>query len=416
MPAAHRGESAREVRASAPRPMLIDDRFTAVAARFFTMFRRKSQGGGALSVYWHGEPVLDIWSGWADDDRRWQSDTISLSYSTSKGVAATVANRLIESGVLDLDTPVAEYWPEFAANGKGDITVRDVLRHRAGLQRVRELVPTVDDQLDHDTVAAALAAAAPDPMRLRASGYHAINFGTLVAEIAQRATGRDFPDILRTELLEPLGDNDFWFGVPRQQRHRIARLSPRLGVGRVPMDRLIAPFAPVPQLRSARSAVYDGWADLSIGPRAYDAMMPGWNGAFTARALGKMYGALANDGVAGHRRLFRPETTAAIAEMPLNSRYDYVLGAAPQFARGYHRAIVGTRLTRRAFGHFGIGGSGAMAIPGDALSVAFTTNRLGYPVMTLGDHRLPLLAALAQRAARTAAESPGAASEYEQAV
>ncbi|MBL1078575.1 beta-lactamase family protein [Nocardia sp. 2] len=395
--------------------MLIDDRFTAVAARFFTMFRRKSQGGGALSVYLHGEPVLDIWSGWAAPDRRWQADTLALSYSTSKGVAATVANRLIESGVLELDAPVATYWPEFAANGKADITVRDILTHRAGLQRVRGLVPTIDDQLDHDTVAAALAAAAPDPMRLRASGYHAINFGTLVAEVAQRATGRDFRDILRTELAEPLGDNDFWFGVPREHRHRIAQLSPRLGIARIGMDRLIAPFAPVPQLRSARSAVFDGWADLSVGRRPYDAMMPGWNGTFTARSLAKMYGALANDGLAGHRRLFHAETTADIARMPLNSRYDYVLGAAPQFARGYHRAIVGTRLTRRAFGHFGIGGSGGIAIPGDGLSIAFVTNHLGYPVMTLGDHRLPLLAALAQRAARTAAASPATAPRFEQA-
>lgn len=118
---------------------------------------------------------------------------MALAYSTGKGVAATVAHRLIERGLLALDEPVASYWPEFAANGKGTITVREVLNHRAGLQRTRGLLDDPDGMLDHDTLAAALAAAAPDPLRLRASGYHGLTFGTLVAEIAQRATGLPFP-------------------------------------------------------------------------------------------------------------------------------------------------------------------------------------------------------------------------------
>ncbi|MEV6066719.1 serine hydrolase domain-containing protein [Nocardia sp. NPDC052001] len=400
---------------SATTSMVIDDRFTGVAARFFRMFRRRGQGGGALSVYLHGEPVVDVWAGWAAPDRRWRGDTIALSYSTGKGVAATVANRLIESGVLALDAPVATYWPEFAANGKGDITIQDVLSHRAGLQRIRGLLPDAHELLDHDRVAAAIAASAPDPMRLRASGYHAITFGTLIAEIAQRATGRDFRDVLRTELAEPLGDNDFWFGVPEHQRDRVATLGPRLGIARIPMDTLIAPFAAVRQVRSARGAVYDGWADMTTGPLPYDAMMPGWNGTFTARALGKMYGALANDGQLGHRRLLNPETAAAIARMPANSRYDYVLGAAPQFARGYHRAIVGTKLTRRAFGHFGLGGSGGIAIPTLGLSIGFVTNHLGSIPTSVADTRLPFLAASAQRAAMAAAETIPAADRYAEA-
>ncbi|MFI6368217.1 serine hydrolase domain-containing protein [Nocardia sp. NPDC050630] len=386
--------------AGVPGHMLVDDRFTAVAAKFFAMFRRKSQGGGALAVYLHGEPVLDIWAGWADSDRRWRADSMALSYSTGKGVTATVAHRLIERGVLDLDAAVADYWPEFAAQGKGDITIREVLNHRAGLQRTRGLVADSDELLDHDAVAAAMAASAPDPLRLRASGYHGLTFGTLVAEIAQRATGRDFTDLVRSELRDPLGENDFWFGVPENQRQRLARLSPRLGIARVPFDTLIAPFASVKVMNSARGAVYDGWADMTLGMRPYDAMMPGWNGVFTARAIAKMYGAISNDGLVGNRRLLGSETTRRIAEMPPNSRYDYVLGAAPHFALGYHRAIVGTRLTRQALGHFGIGGSGGIANPGLGLGIGFITNHLGNHAMSLGDARLPFLAALAERAAR----------------
>ncbi|WP_378738530.1 serine hydrolase domain-containing protein [Nocardia brasiliensis] len=396
--------------------MLIDDRFTAVAAKFFAMFRRKRQGGGAFAVYLNGAPVLDIWAGWADSDRRWRADTMALSYSTGKGVAATVVHRLAERGVLDYDAPVATYWPEFAANGKADITVRDVLNHRAGLQRTRGLLDDPADLLDHDAMAAAIAASAPDPLRLRASGYHGLTFGTLVAEIAQRATGRGFPEVVRTELAEPLGDNDFWFGVAPHQRHRLAKLSPRLGIARVPFDRMIAPFASLRAVHSARGAVYDGWADMTLGQQPYDAMMPGWNGVFTARSLAKMYGAIANDGMVGHRRLLRPETTRLIAQMPPNGRFDYVLGAAPHFALGYHRGIVGTRLTRRALGHFGIGGSGALAMPGLRLSVAFVTNHLGNHAMSLGDARLPVLAALSQRAARGVKDTGGLPDSLDVAV
>lgn len=382
--------------------MIVDDRFTAVAAKFFSIFRRPRAGGGAFAVFLDGEPVLDIWSGWADTGRRWRADTMALSYSTSKGVAATVINCLADRGILDYDTPVAEYWPEFAANGKGDITLRDVLRHRAGLQRMRGLLDDPEDLLDHAKVAAAIAAQAPDPLRYKASGYHGLNFGTIVAEIAQRATGRSFTDLVRTELAEPLGDNDFWFGVPEHERHRVARLSRRLGIGMVPFDRVVRMGSRVRALDAARSAIYDGWTDMSIGDKPYDAMMPGWNGVFTARSLAKMYGALANDGVVGHRRLLRKEATDRIAEMPPNSRYDYVLGGPPHFALGYHRAIVGATLTRKAFGHFGIGGSGGIAIPSTGIGIGFVTNNLGYPVMTLGDARLPTLAAMTHRAARAA--------------
>lgn len=384
-----------------PGHMLIDDRFTTVAAKFFSMFRRRSQGGGALAVYFEGKPVLDIWAGWAGPHRRWHADTMALSYSTGKGVAATVAHRLIERGVLELDAPVATYWPEFAANGKADITIRDLLNHRAGLQGIRNLAAD-DDLLEHSTVAAALAAATPDPLRLRASGYHGLTFGTLIAEVAQRATGRGFPEVVRSELAKPLDEYDFWFGVPEHQRHRLAQLGPRLGVARIPVDRMLAPLASMPRARSARSAIYDGWADMTIGQRPYDAMMPGWNGVFTARALAKMYGAIGNDGMVGRRRLLRPETTKMIAEMRPNSRFDYVLGAPPQFALGYHRAIVGTRLTRHALGHFGIGGSGAIVFPRLGVSVGFITNRLGNLAMSLGDARLPMLAAATEQAARAA--------------
>jgi CubicO group peptidase (beta-lactamase class C family) len=136
-------------------------------------------------------------------------------------VAATVIHRLVDRGLIGYDRPVAEYWPEFAAAGKEFITVRELMNHRAGLQRVRGLI-TGDGFLDHDTTAAALASARPDPRRLRSQGYHTVTFGALVVELAQRVTGASFPDLVQAELGLPLGDEDFWFRVPAEQRHRIA--------------------------------------------------------------------------------------------------------------------------------------------------------------------------------------------------
>ncbi|MFI1917400.1 serine hydrolase domain-containing protein [Nocardia sp. NPDC020380] len=389
-----------------PSAMFVDDRFIGVAAKFFALFGPPRKGGGAVAVYLHGEPVVDIWAGFAAPGRRWQRDTMAMAYSTGKGVAATVLHRLADRGLIDYDAAVADYWPEFAANGKAGITVRDVLRHRAGLQQIRGLLPDKADLLDHDAVAAALAVSAPDPLRYKASGYHAITFGTLVAEICQRVTGRDFRDLVRQELAVPLGESDFWFGVPVHERGRLAKLGPRMSVAKLPVDGLLGIAAAVPPLRSLRGVLYDGMLNSAqVSDTVYDAMMPGWNGVFTARSLARMYGAIANDGLVGNQRLLRSDTAARIAEMPFNSKYDYVLGGPPNHSLGYHRAIVGTHIRRDALGHFGIGGSGAMAMPRLGLSIAFVTNHLGNMVSTLGDARLPVLAAIAARAARELPET-----------
>ncbi len=156
--------------AQARTEMLVHPQFLPLADRFFSMYRHPHNGGGALVAYVHGEKVLDVWAGYADRDRRWDSDTVSLSFSTGKGVASTVTHRLAERGIVDYDTPVAAYWPEFGAAGKGEITIRDVLTHRAGLHKVRGLVPGRTGLLDYETVVEALAAAAPDPRRRRGPG------------------------------------------------------------------------------------------------------------------------------------------------------------------------------------------------------------------------------------------------------
>lgn len=404
---------------TAPREMLVDPRFIRLADQFFGMFSQPARGGGALTVYLDGRPVVDIWAGWADKGRRWNGETIALTFSTGKGVASTVVHRLAERGLIGYDTPVAEYWPEFAAHGKDDITVRDVLSHRAGLHRVRGLVPGREGILNYDKVVRALAESPPDPRRIRTSGYHAITFGWLVAEIVQRVTGAAFIEVVRNEIADPLGLDEFWFRVPESERRRIARIFRPLSPPGIRWNTASSVLSWVRPVRGlAEAGMPESFDELVRDPRVHDAVMPGWNGVFSARALARMYGALANGGVvytdqpegvrgigaSGQERVvrfLRPETIETIGRVQPTESRDYVLGVPIRFTLGYHRPVLmAKQQPRKAFGHYGMGGSGAYADPELGMSIAFVTNRLGGAVTALGDARLARLAATAQATVR----------------
>ncbi|WP_345494676.1 serine hydrolase domain-containing protein [Nocardia callitridis] len=389
--------------------MLLDPRFTRLADQFFGIFHHHGHGGGALALYLDGHPVLDIW---ADEQRRWDGDTVVLAFSTGKGVASTALHRVAERGLIDYEAPVAHYWPEFAANGKHDITVHDVLAHRAGLHRVRGLVPGREGILDYEAVVSALAASEPDPRRIHASGYHAITFGWLVAEIVRRATGKEFIEVVRTEIAEPLGMDEFWFRVPESERSRLAAITRNLGPPGIRWNTASSVLSRVRPIRGlAEAGMPEGFDELVRDPRVHDAVMPGWNGVFTARALARMYGALANDGLVhpdnagvGPRssvRLLRQETIETINRTQFADGRDYVLGLPLRFTLGYHRPVLmAKQQPRNAFGHYGVGGSGAYADPELGMSIAFVTNRLGNAITALGDARLAKLAATATNTVR----------------
>lgn len=399
-----------------PREMLVDPRFVRLADHFFGMFTQPTRGGGALAIYLDGRPVVDIWAGWAGKDRRWNGDNVALTFSTGKGVATTVVHRLAERGLIDYDTPVATYWPEFSAHGKEDITVRDVLSHRAGLHRVRGLVPGREGILDYDAVVAALAESPADPRRIRTSGYHAITFGWLVAEIVQRATGDRFTDLVRREIAEPLGYDEFWFQVPASERYRIAKIFPHLSPPGIRWNTASSVLSWVRPVRGlAEAGMPENFDELVRDPRVHDAVMPGWNGVFSARALARMYGALANGGRVealapgrggpgiGAVQFLKPETIELVNQTQRADSRDYVLGLPLKFTLGYHRPVVMSKQQpRNAFGHYGLGGSGAYADPDLGMSIAFVTNRLGNAVTALGDARLARLAAITSNIARRA--------------
>ncbi|MDV2478357.1 beta-lactamase family protein [Rhodococcus zopfii] len=388
-----------------PTQMIVDPRFLQVADRFFRMFRTRQQGGGALAAYLYGEPVLDIWAGWATRDRRWAHDTVALSFSTGKGVASTVLHRLAERGLVKYDDPVAAYWPEFGAAGKEAITIRELMSHRAGLHRVRGLMPGPLDLLDSDAVAKALAAAPPDRRRLSGPGYHAVTYGNLVAEIACRVTGRTFPELVEQELAGPLGLREFWFRVPQNERRRLAPVFPRVNPLPSSWSATARVMSRLPGVRGiAEAGMAEGFDELMRSPSAHDAVMPGWNGVFSARALARMYGALANGGTLDGVRLLKEDTLDQVLEVQTRRR-DYVLGIRPNWRLGYHPGWVALReQPLRSIGHYGFGGSGAFADLETGLSIAFVTNRLGSNLTTtIADARFPRLGGDAVSIARRAA-------------
>src|SRR3954452_24436709 len=188
----------------------------------FAKLVSRGRGGGALVVRLRGATVLDLCTGWADraQTRPWQPETLALSFSTTKGIASTVIHRLAERGELAYDEPVATYWPEFAAGGKGGVTVRELLTHPAGLWSVRAVAERPEDLLDHLEMEERLAARAVRAPT-QGSAYHAITYGWLVAGLARRVTGRGLADLVHTEVAEPLGVDGLHIGVNETARELV---------------------------------------------------------------------------------------------------------------------------------------------------------------------------------------------------
>ncbi len=187
--------------------------FAGAVQAFARLFPDPRFGGGALSVYLHGEPVVDVWTGWADraGDRPWTANTSALAFSSTKGLTSTIIHRLVERDLLVYDEPVASYWPDFGANGKSSITLRDLMAHRGGLSRLGQL--TVSDLLDAPGMEARLAAAPVDRWAGR-SAYHALTYGWLMSGVARAVTGTGMRELFQTELAQPLDSHGIHLGRP----------------------------------------------------------------------------------------------------------------------------------------------------------------------------------------------------------
>ena len=203
----------------------FDLKFEAVKDAFAALFDDPQERGAALCVQVGGETVVDIWAGVADKDgqQAWHSDTILNLFSCTKPFTAVTALQLVSEGKLELDAPVARYWPEFAAAGKERITLRHLLSHQAGLPAIRQNLPA-EALYDWQTMTAALAAESPWWALGEGHGYAPITFGWLVGELLRRVEGRGPGESIVARTAKPLG-LDFHVGLADEEFHRVATIS-----------------------------------------------------------------------------------------------------------------------------------------------------------------------------------------------
>jgi len=358
----------------------------------------KAFGGAAVAVFHHGDLVVDAWTGQRDSSGNpWARDTMALSFSTTKGVVATVVHRLVDQGLIAYDEPVATYWPEFAASGKADITVRHLLSHTAGLHNVRNLVSSAETLLDWDEMVKLLAAAEPTWRPGLRSGYHGLTYGWLVGEVIRRVTGLTVNAAVQQELAVPLGVTGLFVGAPVSERTRLAELL----IDQRATDRMERAFARIERFDRFRplvdALVVDDFVDIALTERVLDAEIPAANGVFSARSLAHLYAALATPQYFDHEPLVSAETMIEATRVQTDDR-DAVIGFNMHWRLGYHLAATTAGVVPTGFGHFGFGGSGAWGDPESGLAVAMVLNRVtGTP---FGDSRFLRIGGAAVRAAR----------------
>ena len=340
-------------------PGFAADRFASVAAVFEGALAGGGEVGASLCVTVDGETVVDLWGGYADAARTrpWQADTIVNVYSCTKTMAALTALLLADRGELDLAAPVRRYWPEFAANGKDQVTVAHLLSHSSGLSGWAEPI-TVDDLYDWDKATTLLAAQAPFWAPGTASGYHVLTQGYLVGEVVRRVAGRTVGTVFRQEIAEPLGA-DFHIGLPATEDARVAEMIPSA----TPATPLAEPTAV--QLNASTNPVLEVAA--VTGSRAWrGAEIPAANGTGNARAMAQALALLTTDMQAGGRRAL---------EVQVEGR-DLVLGLPLRFGLGF--AVAGVMMPNPNTLYWGGLGGSLVLVDLDARSTfAYAPNKIG---------------------------------------
>ncbi|MBT2224717.1 serine hydrolase domain-containing protein [Nonomuraea sp. NEAU-A123] len=371
--------------------------FEPVMAALQRNFAQDAEVGAGLTIYQHGAQVVDLWGGLADlgTRRPWERDTIAALASTTKTFAAGALLLLVERGQVDLDAPVAAYWPEFAQNGKGQITVRVLLSHRAGLTSMEARPITWEDLRDWTPITDTLAAAAPEWPPGTAHGYHGVTFGHLAGEIVRRVSGMRLSEFFAREIGAPLGGLDCYIRVPDSELPRMATMV-------VPDTEQVMLGMELPELadmvhalndpttltyRSMFGSIAIGW-DATNDPSTYQVESPSMDGVASAPSLARYYAALIGevDGV----RLLSPQLVDQVRHS-YGDGIDEILRVRTSWGLGF--ALPGGPMwpvpekIAGLFGHSGASGSFAFADPERGLAFAYVPNR-GSELLEGGDFRV----------------------------
>lgn len=329
---------------------------------------RGARGGIQIAAYHRGRLVVDAWAGTADPngDKLVGGETLFPVFSTTKGVTATIIHLLAERGKLNYDDPISKHWPEFGANGKSAVTVRQAMNHTAGLQDVPTAI-TSENGCDWKNACSAMAASKPSWQPGSKAAYHAVTFGWILGELAQRVDGRPFSKILHDEIEKPLSVEGLYVGIPDEVESRVAILE----------EANVAPQAPA----SGPRPIPDWMWPLPVWMNRADvrrACVPGSNGIMTARAVAKLYASLLPGGVQGVELL--PPKRIALATDLKSAAYDKTAQNPTVWTLGYMltdglAALENQKIS--PFGHGGYGGSTGFADPANGFAFAYAKNVYG---------------------------------------
>lgn len=373
-----------------------EPQFERVATEFERNFQERGEVGASVCVTLAGKKVVDLWGGMARPATNdpWTEDTLSIVWSSTKGATALCAHILASRGLLDLDAPVAHYWPEFAQAGKETIPVRMLLNHQSGLAAVREPLPA-EAFFNWDVMVTALAKQEPFWKPGSMHGYHALTFGWLVGEVVRRVSGKSLGTFFREEVAQPLGI-DFWIGLPETLENRVAPI-----IAADPLD----PSKPISTFYAALAdptslqglVVFNSGGYMLPGPdgefgynlkAAHSAEIGAAGGVTNARGLAGMYAPLANGGSLNGVNLVNRESLARMGAVSSASALDATLLAPTRFALGYAKTSDNRHepscteddsviLSEEAFGHPGSGGSIGFADPEAKMSFGYTMSKMG---------------------------------------
>jgi CubicO group peptidase (beta-lactamase class C family) len=353
----------------------VDPKFTAVRDAFANNFTTHGEKGSAVTIAVNGKVVVDIWGGYRDaaQSEPWREDDIVNFFSVSKALCTLCALQLVERGKLDLDAPVARYWPEFAAGGKDTVTTRQLLCHQGGLPSLREPLPE-GAALDWNAITGALAKQEPWWTPGTAHGYHVNTFGFLIGEIVRRISGKSIGTYLRDHIAAPLGA-DVHIGLPASEHHRVAEyLWPTTNTGSATM--------PTAEQQMRFNAYWNppgfsggGWVNR---PEWRSAEVPSTNGHGSARGVARVYAALANGGSVDGIQVISKDVLAEATHEHSNG-HDLINDRPSRFGLGFQLTQPERPLgpNKGAFGHFGAGGSLGYCDPESRIAFAYITNDMG---------------------------------------
>lgn len=347
--------------------------FSAVREALAENFASRDEIGSAVTVYHQGRKVVDLWAGHLDRERTrpWAEDTLCIMYSIAKSMCALCIHILADRGKIDLEAPVAAYWPEFAQAGKDRILVRHILSHHCGVCFADAAAP--GDIFDYGRmirILEAQPAAWPPGTR---GAYNTVNIGYLLGEVVRRVTGQPIRDFLQENVCKPLAA-DYRIGVEEADLGRIAMVYPNaeenamMTEGKAGDSPLSRAWKPMPRPFNT---------DVFNDSRFRTAGVPSFGGFGTARAMARIYAALAGGGAIDGIRILSPEAVARATTTQWEEEADGMTGRPMRMSMGFWKNTPGYAPmgpNSEAFGHLGSGGARALADPERNLALAYVTN------------------------------------------